>query len=92
MRQRIRRFGVGQTAKTVGVLYALIGLVLAPFLLLAAMFAPQEASWGAGLVIFVPIFYGLLGFVATAIGCVVYNMVAGWVGGIEVEIGDPSAT
>jgi hypothetical protein len=89
MTQRIRRFGVGQTAKFFGIVYTLVGVVLAPFFLLAAMFAPSEAEWGVGFAILLPILYGLAGFVGTAIGCLIYNLVAGWVGGIEFEMGDP---
>lgn len=41
-----------------------------------------------GLVIMValPIFYGLIGFVAGAIGAFVYNIFAGFIGGIEIEV------
>jgi hypothetical protein len=35
------------------------------------------------------LFYGLLGWVFTAIACLIYNLVAGWVGGIEVEVDRP---
>lgn len=84
---RIERFGIGQTAKVLGVLYALMGLVFVPFMILAAMFAPSETGFGLGFAIVMPILYGLFGFVFTAIGCWLYNMVAGWVGGIEVDLG-----
>ena len=30
--------------------------------------------------------YGLMGVVGGAIGAALYNLVAGWVGGIEVEL------
>lgn len=38
------------------------------------------------MVIFLPIMYGVIGFVAGAIGAAVYNLVAGFVGGIEIEV------
>ena len=88
MTQRIRRFGVGQTAKVFGVLYSLIGLVCLPIFLLAAMFAPREAGFSISFAVVLPVIYGLMGFVFTAIGCVVYNLVSSWVGGIEIEIGE----
>jgi hypothetical protein len=91
MSQRIRRFGVGQTAKVVGILYLLIGLLLAPIFLFAATFAPEQSGFGIGLAIAIPILYGCAGFVGAAIGCLIYNLVAGWVGGIEVELGDATA-
>ena len=90
MAQRIRRFGVGQTAKVLGVLYTLIGIVLLPLFLIASMFAPDQTGFGIGVAIALPVIYGIAGFVFTAIACLIYNMVAGWVGGIEIEIDEPS--
>ena len=39
-----------------------------------------------GMGIFMPIIYGLMGFVFGIIGAAIYNLVARWVGGIEVEV------
>jgi hypothetical protein len=33
-----------------------------------------------------PIMYGLIGFVTGAISALIYNLIAGWVGGIEMEL------
>jgi hypothetical protein len=85
MRQQIRKFGVGQTAKVVGVLYALIGLLFIPFFFIMSSVAPKQTGFGAGFAFVVPIMYGVFGFIGTAIACALYNMVAKWVGGIEVE-------
>ena len=86
MPQQIRRFGIGQTAKVVAVLYALMGLIFVPIFLVAAAIAPKEAGFGTGFALALPILYGVLGFIFTAIACAVYNFVAGFVGGIEVEL------
>ncbi|HWN20106.1 MAG TPA: hypothetical protein VNO19_14440 [Gemmatimonadales bacterium] len=86
---QIRRFGVGQTAKVVGVLYALTGVVLVPFVLIAAMYSPNKSGLGPGVALLLPIIYGVAGFILTAIGCAIYNFVAGLVGGIEVELDAP---
>lgn len=87
MTQQIRRFGVLQTAKVVGALYALLGLVFVPIFLLISMVSPRQEAIGAGLALSMPILYGVLGFVFAAISCAIYNFVAGLVGGIEVELG-----
>ena len=86
---QIRRFGVGQTAKVVGVLYTLTGVVLVPFVLIAAMYSPNKSGLGPGVALLLPIIYGVAGFILTAIGCAIYNFVAGLVGGIEVELDAP---
>jgi hypothetical protein len=84
--QQIRRFGIGQTAKVIAVLYALMGLIFVPFFLFAAALAPKETGFGTGFALALPILYGVLGFIFTAIACAIYNFVAGFVGGIEVEL------
>ena len=86
MVQRLSRFSIGQTAKVLGLLYGLMGLVFLPFLLIVTMFSSEEESFGIGLALALPILYGLLGFVFTAIGCALYNWVARKVGGIEVSL------
>jgi hypothetical protein len=91
MVQRIRRFGVAQTAKVVGVLYLLVGLFVAPVVLLATILGFEESSFGVAFAIGLPILYACAGFVGAAIGCAIYNVVAGWIGGIEVELGETHA-
>lgn len=86
MAQRIRRFSVGQTAKVFGVMYALIGLCFAPFFFLFSAMAPEGQSFGTIFAIAMPVLYGAMGLVGAAIGCVLYNLIAGWVGGIEMEL------
>jgi hypothetical protein len=83
---QIRRFGIGQTAKVVAALYTLLGLVFVPVFLVAAMFSPKETGFGTGLAVALPVLYGVMGFIFTAIACAIYNFVAGFVGGIEVEL------
>jgi hypothetical protein len=88
--QRLMRFSIGQTAKVVGVLYGLLGLVFLPFFLLASLLSPKQTGFGAGFALALPIIYGLCGFIFTAIGCALYNWVAGMVGGIEVQLDAPT--
>ena len=86
MVQRLSRFSVGQTAKVLGILYGLMGLIALPIFLLISMVSPSEDAPSVGFALVIPILYGLLGFVFTAIACAVYNWVAGKVGGIEVTL------
>ncbi|TLY49622.1 MAG: hypothetical protein E6K53_13135 [Gammaproteobacteria bacterium] len=40
---------------------------------------------GIGALIFLPIMYGIFGFIAGVISAFLYNLIAGVVGGIEIE-------
>jgi hypothetical protein len=44
------------------------------------------ALFGVGSILLLPLFYGALGFIGGAISAFVYNLVAGVVGGIELEV------
>jgi hypothetical protein len=88
MVQQIKRFSVFQTAKVFGVLYAIAGLLVAPIFMLGAMFGLEESPFGLAFAFLLPAFYGVLGFVMTAIAAALYNFIAGWLGGVEVELSD----
>jgi len=90
----IRRVGVLSFAKVTGLLYALLGFVIGAcislFSLVGSSFGPRGsgamgALFGAAAIIALPIFYGLLGFISSLIGAALYNLVAGWVGGVEFD-------
>ena len=96
----IRRFNVVKTATVVALMYMVIVAVFAiPFFLLFAIAGvavnggpTQAVGNGFGLIvvgIVAALVYGLIGWIATAIVCLLYNFVAGLVGGIEVEVDRP---
>jgi hypothetical protein len=92
----IKRVGPVSCAKITGTLYAILGLVFGGIVSLIAMvggFASDSsraaglgAVMGVGAIVVFPILYGCIGFVATLIGAWLYNVVAGLVGGVEVEM------
>jgi hypothetical protein len=50
--------------------------------------APAAVAAGImfGMGIFMPVIYGVMGFVFGVIFAAIYNLVAHWIGGIEVEV------
>ena len=90
---RIRRFGVIKTATIVALMYVLlIGIVFIPAAIIVGLAGVTSSTAGAGAVALlvggalVAILYAAIGWVFTAIACVIYNVAAGWVGGIEVQV------
>ena len=88
---RIRRFGVMRTATVVAVAYAIVfAIIFVPLALLGLAFVPGEAASAlAGLLaagVVLVVVYPLIIWIVTALACLIYNLAARLVGGIEVEI------
>jgi len=82
-------------AKIAGLLYVLIGVIVGAIVALAALAGAfvggDDAGligslMGVGAIVVFPLIYGCVGFVSTLIGAVLYNLVAGMVGGIRIEV------
>lgn len=95
----IKRVSPLSCAKVFGVLYAVMGLIFGALVSLLAMAGGMAWSaqdepagavfgllFGAGAIIVLPIFYGVCGAVFSALGALIYNVVAGLTGGIEVDV------
>jgi hypothetical protein len=93
-KRRLKRIAPLQLGKMLGVLYGILGLIFVPFFLLMTAMSSQMPSesrtgivaMGAGFALFAPVLYALMGFIIGIIGALVYNLVAKFVGGIEVEV------
>jgi hypothetical protein len=75
-----------------GVLYGLIFMVLGGAMLAAGGGRDSGMAGGSSFVIglvmmiAIPVFYGILGFIVGIISSLVYNVAAGVVGGLELEL------
>ena len=77
----------------IGVLYGLFFMLFGAFVSSLAPSGDNQALGGVGsvvggliIMIAVPVFYGILGFVGGAIVALVYNAAAGIVGGVRFEL------
>jgi hypothetical protein len=100
MTRRIKRIAPLQAGKMLAVVYGCLGLIFLPFFALAGMLgafaqhaqsdqtAPAALVGGImlGMGIFMPIIYGVMGFIFGVLGAALYNLVARWIGGFEVEV------
>jgi hypothetical protein len=91
----VRRVGPLSLAKVTGLLYALLGLIIGAcislFSFVGSSMGPKGsgamgAMFGVAAIIIFPIFYGILGFIMSLISAALYNLVAGWVGGVELDM------
>lgn len=93
----VKRVGPLSMGKISFVVYAVIGLIIGAIVALLALFGAALGdagssgpflgmALGVGAIIILPIFYGLLGFLAGLIGAAIYNVAAGMVGGVEVDL------
>jgi len=82
MKKQIVHISQLQTAKVMAILYLVISL---PFAVLTAVLELSQGRGGVGWVMLVamPVFYTLFGFLFTLLGAWVYNKLAPRVGGIE---------
>ncbi len=97
---RIRRFGVVKTANVVAFFYiVIIAVIFVPIAVVVAVAIPSADFGNAGgfagsaggiAVLFfgllVAIFYGIVGWIFTAIACLLYNFAAGMIGGVEIQL------
>jgi hypothetical protein len=97
--QEIKKVGVLSFAKIeaalgaiigfiLGLIWAIIGTAFMGFANMAGATMPSGFSimFGLAAIIVVPILYAIIGFIAGLIVAFLYNLVAGWIGGIEVEL------
>jgi hypothetical protein len=94
----IRRVGVWSVSRMYAAVSAVGGLIAGLMLAGVALFSAGSAAaneempaflgpiFGIGAVIFLPIFYGVLGLLVGAVGGALYNVFAGMVGGIEIDV------
>ncbi len=67
-------------------IYALFSIIIIPFMLLAAIFGPKgNGGISVIMAIVFPLLYVVIGFIGGIIGAFIYNLVAGWIGGIEMD-------
>ncbi len=92
---RLRSINVVQFALMYGVICAVFGVIVGIIVALAAMVVPTASAMGVpsigplAIVLF-PIIYAIVlfiyGFVAGLIIAALYNLVAGWIGGVEIQL------
>jgi hypothetical protein len=92
--RRIKRIAPLQLGKISAFVYGIMGLIILPMMLLVTFLGShfQQAqrtgfmALGIGFMIFIPVLYAVMGFIIGVLSAAIYNLVAKWIGGIEVEV------
>ena len=86
MIRHLMRIAPWQAGKFFAVLYFIMGLIFAiPFALLSAA-APEQAGFGIGFAVALPFIYAICGLILAPLGCLIFNFVAKFVGGLEFTV------
>jgi hypothetical protein len=95
MTKRLTRVAPLQLGVVFAAFYALLSLIVVPFVLIALVVAPSipnaqhqavalSVGMGVFMVVLLPIVYGVMGFLFGLLAAVIYNLVAKMTGGVEI--------
>ena len=88
MKKQLTRIAPLRAGIVLATVYVLIGLIVVPFVLLAAVFGGKGGLGGAFFAILLPVLYAVVGFIGGIIAAAIYNLAAKWTGGLEFEVRD----
>ena len=91
---RLKKIGVLSSSKLLAIVMALIGLIAGIVYSFGGaildILTTGSVNSGTALaflaLIGMPIIFSVPGFIAGALGAFLYNLVAGWVGGVEMDL------
>lgn len=93
MKKQIVRVSVLQSAKVLAVMYFVISLPIVLIMALPMLFTDQpRVGFGVGMMILMPILYAVFGFLFSAFGAWIYNLLAPHIGGFEFTTVEVSAS
>ena len=86
MKQQVARFSPHQNGKVFAVLMAASSLVFVlPFLLISVFTSMGSMGPSLLMMLMFPVMYLVLGYLMVLVGCMVYNFMVPYIGGIEYE-------
>ena len=91
---RVGPWSIGRIYGAISATFGLlIGLVFAAVSIVGGSLGTNDdmpvglgAMFGIGAVVFLPVFYGLIGLLGGALAGLLYNLFAGMVGGVEMDV------
>jgi len=88
MKKQITRISILQSSKILVALYVLFGFVYTLIGIPLIIFGGKEMMIMGVIYAAMPVLMGIFGFIFFALFAAVYNLLAKWVGGVEVVVSD----
>jgi len=88
MKKQMIRISILQSSKIMTALYVLMGCIYTLIGVPMIIFGSHQIRIVGVLYLFMPIIMGIVGFIFFCIFAAIYNALAGWLGGFEVEVKD----
>lgn len=88
MKKQIVRISILQSSKVITILYFILGFLYALIGIPMIMFGNDQLRIMGIVYCLMPILMAIFGFIFFVISAALYNLIAGWVGGMEFEISD----
>ena len=92
MKKQIVSISILQSSKIITALYFLMGFLYTLVGIPMIIFGPHLIKIMGLIYLFGPIFAAVFGFIFFVIFAAIYNLLAMWLGGVEVEVKDVGAT
>ncbi len=95
MKKRLRKISAHQTAKVMTYVFVLVAL---PFIILGLLIGGFSSTGnsptggtpsGPVVLLIAPFIFGVLGYSLTFLASLIYNVIAHFTGGIEIQLDDP---
>jgi hypothetical protein len=86
MKKQLIRISVLQSSKIMTALYVLMGFIYTLIGIPMAIFGGEQVRLMGVIYLLMPVIMGILGFVFFVIFAAIYNLLAEWLGGVEVEV------
>jgi hypothetical protein len=86
MKKQVIAISILQSSKISTALYVLMGFIYTLIGIPMIIFGSNQIRVIGAIYVFMPIIMGIFGFIFFVIFAAIYNLLASWLGGIEVEI------
>jgi hypothetical protein len=86
MKKQLIRISILQSSKVMTALYVLMGFIYTLVGIPMIIFGGEKLRVMGIIYLLGPIFAGVLGFIFFVIFAAIYNLLAKWLGGVEIEI------